>query len=138
MKEIKVDATLENLSKVFGFLQEAFDSLSVKPQIKRQIKLCVEEIYMNITNYAYNPETGPAKISLDVNDGIEPTKIIISFSDHGKPYDPLKHEDPDMELDLEDAPIGGLGIYLVKTTMDKVQYESKNGHNVLTIEKDIV
>ena len=137
MKELMVEATIENLAKVFVFLQEALESCDVPPKVKRQIKLCVEEIYMNITHYAYNPETGPARIGIDVVDGDVPSRVVISFADEGKPYDPLGRDDPDLELGLDDRPIGGLGIYLVKTTMDNVAYEHINGENVLTIEKDI-
>ncbi len=106
------------------------------PKVKRQIKLCVEEVYMNITHYAYNPEVGSAKIGVDVVGGDAQSRVIISFADEGKPYDPLKRDDPDLELSLDERPIGGLGIYLVKTTMDNVAYEHKDGQNVLTIEKD--
>lgn len=137
MKELKVEATIENLSKVFTFLQESLDKCDVPPKIKRQIKLCVEEVYMNITHYAYNPETGEATVGVDLVGGEDPKRIIISFADEGKPYDPLKREDPDVESGLDDRPIGGLGIYLVKTTMDSIDYEYKDGQNLLTIEKDL-
>ena len=137
MKELKVEATIENLAKVFMFLQESLENCDVPPKVKRQIKLCVEEIYMNITHYAYNPQTGPARIGIDVLNGDQPARVVISFADEGKPYDPLSRQDPDIEADLDARPIGGLGIYLVKTTMDSVAYEHKNGQNVLTIEKDI-
>ena len=136
MKELKVEATIENLAKVFTFLQESLDKCDIPNKVKRQIKLCVEEVYMNITHYAYNPETGIATIGVDLVGGDEPSRMIISFSDKGKPYDPLARQDPDLELGLDDRPIGGLGIYLVKTTMDNVAYEHKDGQNVLTIEKD--
>ena len=137
MKELRVEATIENLAKVFTFLQEALEKSDVPPKVKRQIKLCVEEVYMNITHYAYNPETGTATIGVDtVGDGGGQSKVIISFADEGKPYDPLAKQDPDLELGLDDRPIGGLGIYLVKTTMDNVAYEHKDGQNVLTLEKD--
>ena len=138
MREIELPATLENLAKVFEFLNEAFESLDVSVSTKGQIKMCVEEIYVNITRYAYNPEVGPAKLCFTVDDEISPAKMIITLSDRGKPYDPLKHDDPDFELDLEDAPIGGLGIYLVKSTMDKVEYELKDGQNILTMEKSLI
>lgn len=137
MKELKIEATIENLSKVFKFLQESLDTCDAPSKVKRQIKLCVEEIYMNITHYAYNPETGMAKIGVDVIGGENPERVVISFVDEGKPYDPLAKQDPDLELSLDDRPIGGLGIYLVKTTMDSVAYEHKDGQNVLTIEKDL-
>lgn len=133
---MKVEATIENLAKVFTFLQDSLDKCEMPSKVKRQIKLCVEEIYMNITHYAYNPDVGPAKIGVDVVGDESQSKVIISFADEGKPYDPLQREDPDIELGLDDRPIGGLGIYLVKTTMDNVEYEHKDGQNVLTIEKD--
>lgn len=137
MRELKIEATIENLSKVFTFLQESLEQCDAPPKVKRQIKLCVEEIYMNITHYAYNPRTGMAKIGVELKDSNnEQERIVISFSDEGKPYDPLAKQDPDLELSLDDRPIGGLGIYLVKTTMDSVAYEHKDGQNVLTIEKD--
>lgn len=136
MRELKVEATIENLAKVFVFLQEALEKADVPPKVKRQIKLCVEELYMNITHYAYNPDTGPASIAVDVMKDSEPTRVVVSFTDQGKPYDPLAKEDPDLELGIDDRPIGGLGIYLVKTTMDKIEYERKDDKNVLTIEKD--
>ena len=138
MKEIEVAATIDNLAKVFEFLDDSFNGLDVKPQTKRQIKLCVEEIYTNIANYAYNPEIGPAKLTFAVDDEAKPARIIITFSDRGKPYDPLKRDDPDMELSLEETPIGGLGIYLVKETMDKVDYKLKDGKNVLIMEKELI
>ena len=136
MNELKVEATIENLAKVFVFLQESLDKCDVPAKVKRQIKLCVEEVYMNITHYAYNPKTGPAKIAVDFKNGDDQNRIVISFADEGVPYDPLKRDDPNLELGLDDRPIGGLGIYLVKTTMDSVAYEHKDGQNVLTIEKD--
>ena len=137
MKELKVEATIENLAKVFTFLQESLEKCECAPKTKRQIKLCVEEVFMNITHYAYNPETGPAQISVDMVGGSEPTRIVISFADEGRPYDPLKTQEPDIDADLDDRKIGGLGVYLVKTTMDNVEYEHKDGKNILTIEKDL-
>lgn len=136
MKELNVEATIENLAKVFNFLQDSLEKAEVPPKVKRQIKLCVEELYMNITHYAYNPNTGPACIAVNIVNNQVPSRVVISFTDEGKPYDPLAKEDPDIELGLDDRPIGGLGIYLVKTTMDKVEYERKDDKNILTIEKD--
>ncbi len=137
MKELRVEATIENLSKVFMFLQESLEKCDCPAKTKRQIKLCVEEIFMNITHYAYNPHTGPAKISVDMVGGDDPTRIVISFADEGKPYDPLQTVEPDLEADIDDRQIGGLGVFLVKTTMDNVEYEHKDGQNVLTIEKSL-
>ena len=64
-----------------------------------------------------------------------PLKVIIRFIDGGKPYDPLKREDPDITLSAEERKIGGLGIYMVKQSMDEIYYEYRDGKNILTIIK---
>ena len=62
---------------------------------------------------------------------------VISFIDSGKPFDPLALEDPDVTLSVEERGVGGLGIFLVKKTMDAVNYKYENGRNILQIEKRI-
>ena len=138
MKELKIEATIENLAKVFSFLSESMESYDCDPKVKRQIKLCVEELFVNIAHYAYNPDIGLAEITIDtVNSPEGKPKMIISFADKGKPYDPLSRPDPDIEAGLDERQIGGLGVYLVRTTMDSVEYEHKNGQNITTIEKEL-
>ena len=138
MKELKIEATIENLAKVFAFLSESMESYECDPKIKRQIKLCVEELFVNIAHYAYNPDIGVAEISIDTVPGSDgKPKMVISFADSGKPYDPLSLPDPDIEADLEDRKIGGLGVYLVRTTMDNFEYKHKDGQNITTIEKKL-
>ncbi len=72
-------------------------------------------------------------IGVDVKDGV----AEITFADSGIPYDPLKREDPDVLLSAEDREIGGLGIFMVKKTMDDMFYEYRDGQNLLTIRKKI-
>lgn len=66
-----------------------------------------------------------------------PISVIITFIDRGIPYDPLKKDDPDITLSAEEREIGGLGIFMVKKTMDEITYEYKDGQNILRIRKDI-
>ena len=63
--------------------------------------------------------------------------VSITFLDHGIPYDPLEKTDPDTTLAAENRSVGGLGIFLVKKTMDEIQYQRCNDQNVLTIKKRI-
>ena len=63
--------------------------------------------------------------------------MIIQFLDHGKPYDPLAKEDADTSPEALEAREGGLGILLVKKTMDDVQYVYEGGKNILTIQKKL-
>lgn len=135
MKEMTLEAKRENLHQVFDFVTGELKETISDKKIIRQVKLCVEEIFLNISSYAYKPDTGPAKITVEVEGDDGPVKIVISFSDKGHPFDPLSVDDPDTESDLDERKVGGLGIFLVKTTMDGVNYEYKDGQNILTVEK---
>ena len=100
-----------------------------------QVQIAVEEIFVNLAHYAYGSEQGTATIRVEV--GGDPLQVIITFIDQGVPYDPLKKEDPDISLSAEERQIGGLGIFMVKKSMDDVKYEYKDGKNILTISKKI-
>ena len=95
----------------------------------------IDELFGNIAHYAYNPETGPATVRVEVTE--DPIAVVITFIDRGVPYDPLKKEDPDITLSAEERAIGGLGIFMVKKTMDEISYEYKDGKNILRIKKNM-
>ncbi len=138
MKELKINATIDNLAQVFRFLADSMENCNIEPKVKRQIKLCVEELFVNIAHYAYDPDVGVAKISIDtVQDENGKPKMVISFADEGRPYDPLSAPAPDVEAALEDRKIGGLGVFLVRSAMDSVGYEHRDGQNITTIEKEL-
>ena len=61
--------------------------------------------------------------------------MTLRFVDNGRPYDPTQQADPDTTLDAEERDIGGLGIFMVKKSMDRVSYEYADGFNILTLEK---
>lgn len=94
-----------------------------------------EEVYVNIAHYAYAPGTGEVTVRLAFAEA--PKKAVITFIDSGVPFDPLAKADPDVTLSAEERDIGGLGIYMTKKTMDEVHYEYKDGHNILTLTKEI-
>ena len=135
MKELFIEATTENLSDVLGFVDEQLEAAECPMKVQMQIDLAVEEIFVNIANYAYDPETGPATVRVDVApDG---STVTITFVDNGVPYDPLAKADPDITLSADERQIGGLGIFLVKKNMDDVKYEYVNGSNILTLKKGL-
>ena len=136
MREIELEAKRENLHQVFDFVTRELEPYISEKKMLRQFKLCVEEVFLNIAQYAYHPKTGPAKILLSVLDE-GPLRVEISFIDHGLPFDPLEAGEPDLDADLDERRVGGLGIFLVRTHMDDVYYEYKNGENVLTLEKTL-
>ena len=133
MKDITVDATLDNLEVVQNFVSEELEKQGCSMKVMMQIEIAVEEIYVNIVHYAYNPEIGKATIRCEVTE--DPMQVIIQFMDSGVPFDPLAKEDADITLSAEEREIGGLGIFMVKQSMDEVSYEYKEGKNVLTIKK---
>jgi len=133
MRELSVEARVENLEQVLAFVDEEIDRLDCSVKIRTQIDVAVEELFVNIAHYAYNPETGPATVRIEVEK--EPPAISITFIDKGVPYDPLAKADPDITLSAEDREIGGLGIFMVKKSMDSIDYEYKDGQNTLHIRK---
>lgn len=133
MRELIVPAITEKLDDVIAFVDAQLEQYNCPMDVRFQIDVAVEEIYVNIAHYAYNPEIGEATIRCCVEE--EPLQITIEFLDNGLPYDPLSREDPDLELSAEERDIGGLGIYMVKNTMDCVTYQHKDGKNTLSITK---
>ena len=100
-----------------------------------QIDIAVEELFINIASYAYDPEIGTAVVQVTVTD--EPLSVEITFIDNGRQYDPLAKEDPDITLPINKRKKGGLGIFMVKNSMDDIHYEYADGKNILTIKKNL-
>ena len=136
MKEFVIDALTDNLPKVLGFVDEQLEAIECPMKIQMQIDVAVEEIFVNIAHYAYNPEVGNAMVRVEILPDVP--SVDITFIDKGVPYDPLAKADPDVTLSAEERQIGGLGIFMVKKTMDDVKYEYVNGHNILTLKKGLV
>lgn len=135
MKEMTIPATVGNIEKVTAFVDEQLEQIDCPPKAQMQIDIAIDELFGNIAQYAYNPDIGPATVRVEVTQ--EPISVVITFIDHGVPYDPLKTAEPDITLSAEERTIGGLGIFMVKKTMDEITYEYKNGQNILRIRKDI-
>lgn len=133
--EIEVEATKDNLAKVMAFVDSHLEDADCPMKHQFQIDVAVEEIFVNIASYAYAPGTGRAVVRMELSG--EPAEARITFIDQGMPYDPLKKEDPDITLSAADRKIGGLGIYIVKQSMDKMEYEYRDGSNVLTLTKKL-
>ena len=131
--ELEIEATAENLQSVLDFIGSRLDAVECPMKSRMQLDLAVEEIFINIANYAYAPSIGKATVRVEVSDN--PITVTITFVDRGVPYDPLKKADPDVTLSAEERQIGGLGIFLTKKIMDDVSYEYRDGQNILTLKK---
>ena len=132
-KEITLEAKVENIAAVTelvdGILEE--NSCPIKSQI--QIDVAIDELLSNIAFYAYDSDGGDVTVRIEIAE--DPKSVNITFIDSGQPYNPLEKEDPDVTLPAEERQIGGLGIFLVKKTMDDVIYTYEDGRNNLTIKK---
>ena len=135
MKEMTIAATVENIWAVTDFVNEQLEALDCPMRAQMQIDIAIDELFGNIAHYAYNPDVGEATVRVEVAE--EPLSVIITFIDGGVPYDPLTAEEPDTTLSAEERAIGGLGIFMVKKSMDEIAYRYENGRNILSIRKTL-
>lgn len=135
MKELTIAATVENIAVVTDFVNEQLEALDCPMKAQVQIDIAIDELFSNIARYAYNPDVGDATVRVEVIE--EPLAVKITFIDNGVSYDPLAKEDPDTTLSADERQIGGLGVYMVKKSMDDVSYEYKDGQNILSIKKNL-
>lgn len=135
MKELMLDAVIENIPQVTDWVDAQLEALNCPMKAQMQINIAIDELFSNIARYAYNPDVGPATVRIETEE--DPLAVYITFLDHGIPFDPLKRDDPDVTRSLEDREVGGLGIFMVKKTMDEIRYEYKDGKNILRIKKKI-
>ena len=135
MKELTIAATVENIEVVTDFVNEQLEAFDCSMKVQMQIDIAIDELFGNIAHYAYNPEIGKATVRVEVIE--DPLAVTVTFIDNGVPYDPLAKADPDTTLSAEERAIGGLGIYMVKKSMDDITYEYKDGQNILKIKKNL-
>ncbi|MCF0121115.1 MAG: SpoIIE family protein phosphatase, partial [Oscillospiraceae bacterium] len=123
-----MEPSLENIEKATAFLREGLESAEAPKRVISQVSIVIDEILSNVANYSGATE---ASVSYTTDE----RKISMQFVDNGNPYDPTSAPEPDITLAAEDREIGGLGIFIVKKTMDTVSYINEGGKNILTIEK---
>ena len=99
------------------------------------ITVALEEVFVNVAHYAYPNGSGDVSFARDF-DSVR-RRMTVQMTDSGIPFDPLAKPDPDITLSAEERQIGGLGIFMMKMTMDDVSYVYKDGQNILTMKKTI-
>ena len=135
MKELTIAATVENIGAVTDFVDAQLEALDCPMKSLMQINIAIDELFGNIAHYAYNPDVGEATVRAEVEE--EPLSVIITFIDGGVPYDPLQAAEPDTTLSAEERALGGLGIFMVRKSMDEITYRYENGRNILSIRKTL-
>ena len=132
-RTFKADESL--LNDVTDYVEEELEKAGFTYKDILRLKVCIEEVFINVAHYAYGETTG------DVDIGVEHDKannqVIFTFEDGGVQFNPLAKEDPDVTLTAHERQIGGLGIFICKKIMDDIQYNYTNGKNILTMTKKI-
>jgi len=132
MDELTVDARVGNLNMVVRFISERLEAAGCSMRQQAQMTIAAEEVFVNISRYAYGPKTGGATVRVSVED-----EITVEFEDYGKPYNPIENKDPDVTARAETREVGGLGVFMVKKLMDDVEYRRDDGKNILTLRKKL-
>ena len=134
MKTMTVEAAVHSIPQVTEWVDAELDTLLCPLKARMQIDIAMDEILSNIAYYAYAPETG--KMTVGIEAVPEGHGVWLEFTDQGRPYNPLENATPDISLPAAERSEGGLGILLVRKTMDEVHYEYRDGTNVLSIRKN--
>jgi len=133
MATMNIKANVDFTGEAMSFVAAELKRYGFPVDLRPNILIAVEEVFVNIASYAYEPaEEGYVKLSVMVD-----RKAIIRFEDSGKPFNPLKKDDPDLDAPFMERKIGGLGIHFVKNLMDDVEYVYNDEKNVLTISKNV-
>lgn len=127
------EAKIEDISAVIEFVEAELEKLDFPMKSTMQISVAIDEIMSNIVRYAYLGKNGPATVKVIAKE--DPNRVYVRFEDQGVPYNPLTNQDPDTTLSAEERGIGGLGVFIVKKTMDSVKYKYEDGKNILTMKK---
>ncbi|MBR4683962.1 MAG: ATP-binding protein [Spirochaetia bacterium] len=131
MTEKIFPADINELAPVTVFLEEELDKAEANPKLMVTFAVALEELFVNVAHYAYPDSKGTVKIGIDTSGD----SIVVQLTDSGVPFNPVAMPDPDITESAEERKIGGLGIYMVKKSMDSMTYEYKDNQNILTISK---
>lgn len=125
---------IQEVPQLASFIDEVAEACGIDMATTMSLNLAMEEAVVNVMSYAYPAGTvGNVDIDAEFDDG----KLTFILSDSGTPFDPTQTGEPDLTLGAEDRPIGGLGIFLVRQIMDQVEYQYRDGKNILTLTKNI-
>ena len=132
---------LKNDSFELGRLRESFDEFADRHRIPDQarfdLQLCLEELVLNVINYGFDDEE-EHEVQVDFEVRADPRAMIVSIQDDGRKFDPLTEvPEPDLEGNLEDRAVGGLGVHFVRQFMDGASYRHERGKNRLTLTKNV-
>ena len=127
---LKITPSLDQLERITAVVEDLGEQDDWPPDLVFKVNLVLDELWVNVVNYS--GATGEVEISLDA----DADEVRLEIADDGRPFDPLTETvEPDIDAPLEDRPIGGLGIFLVREMMDELHYKREDGKNRLAMVK---
>ncbi len=135
-KTLVLNNQLEEIEKLPVLLEEVCSQWQLPVSVEASLNLVLEEAVVNVIQYAY-PEGEEGTLTIEVEWKAEENILQFTLSDGGKPFDPTAVPDADTSLSVEERPIGGLGIFLIRQMMDCVEYRYYNNRNTLVMQKRI-
>jgi anti-sigma regulatory factor (Ser/Thr protein kinase) len=133
---MEVQATTDHLSEVLDSVEDELYKRLCPVDVKHKIIIALEELFVNVCRYAYADQDEPGMVTVSYTYSPEPQAIYIEIVDQGIPFNPLTREDPNRPTSIDTVAIGGLGIYMVKKSMDTFTYHRVNDRNIVTIGKN--
>lgn len=130
VKTCKHLAIPENYTQFYSWIHEACKEWNINNELTNKLDMCAEEIFANITFYAYPDKHGIFEVEIKKSNN----RISLEFQDKGIAYNPLEKPDPDINLPPEERPLGGLGIFMVKEMADEISYKRVDDKNILTLK----
>ena len=129
MSRIILPATMENLERLLDFVEACAREAGLDSKNWQRLAIAAEEAIVNVIHYAYPEEVGDIEIECARRDDA----VVLVIRDWGVPFDPLKAPEPDTSRPLEERPVGGMGILLIKKMIPALRYERKGNTNQLTL-----
>ena len=131
-RRIVLPNDVQEVPQLAAFVDEVCEWMGFDPMLTMQLNLAIEEAVVNVMDYAYPPGT---KGEVDIEVKADADELMFTISDNGVAFDPTAKAEVDTTLSAEERQIGGLGIHLVRHIMDNVEYERKDGRNILRLSK---
>ena len=132
---VTVPAILDNLNRVSEMVAEELEKRLCPQGVQRKIIVALEEMFVNVCHYAYASQGVPGEVTVSFTYHPDPATIVIELRDSGVPFDPVQRKDPTRPANIQEAKIGGLGIFIVKKTMDQLLYRREEQYNVVSFSK---
>lgn len=129
----KNKALLKNYKEFYTWLEDICKNYSINKELSNKIGMCAEEIFANVTFYAYPEKTGDIEVNFTKNK----SKVTLEFIDEGIPYNPIEKPDPNINLPAKERTLGGLGIYMIKQLADNILYKREDNKNILILDFEL-